>query len=365
MMDGVANVPIRRVTRDRGVHLEGVNGMLGRGIVTRSTTVSGIIGSVRHGHVKLGSPGRPVNIFVFLNPANIKGACLTGGLTRRVFNSTSTLFHVSVDRCTRKFGASQLVNSPPKCINCSRNKRLARGMHHGPCDVILLSRVRGTGARIFGLLLRMVSRKELASKGNHLVSFHGAVVVVASGTNAQRLGRFNENMNFGTNKVNDGKVPVSRGSGRCTHDIVRGRLSGRFTPRFLGHLSRVVAFSRLSLPTVADVMSLRLGSLMGQVRGLNCRFRVASGTGRFMTDGKCSIRFNTHPLGQTVRGCIRSKLYRLLVRNGLGPKSIVDVKGGPGGSRLAFGGVVGSWFNVWGLASKDLPIGMNSLPFYW
>ncbi len=307
MITVVANVPIRHVKRSRGRGLGRVNGILGRRIVKRSRTVSGLMHSVHHKHIKLGSPGGPVNTFVFLKPANIKGACLTGGLTRYLFNDTSTLVQVSVDRCVRGRAMDHVINTPPKCVKRSRKKRLARGMHHGPCSVLLLSRLRGTRDSIFGVLLRIVSRKHLASDGNSAVSFGGAVVVVASGYNAHRLGRFNENINFDRD---GGGLPTN---GKCKHRIVRGTLRGRFTPRFLGQLSSVVRFSRLSLRSVGHVISVRLHPVIHHIGRVNCRLGIRRSTGGFLTRGKCSMRCNTEPLEHTLRACLRSTIYRLVI----------------------------------------------------
>lgn len=299
-------------------------------MINRSSTIRGVMGTVRHGHINLGSPGGPVKAFVFLKPANINGARLTGGLTRCLFSSTSTLIHVSVDRCLRGFTISHLVNTPPKCMNCRRNNRLARGIHHGPCSIILLSRVRGTRPSIFGLLLRILSRNHLASDLNEQVSFGGAVLVVASGVNAHRLGSFNHNINFDSRTTN-------RPSGSFSHDIVRGTLGGTFTPRFLGHISSVVVFSRLSGRTVRGVVSVRLRNLCGHITNLNCSLRLASTTGSFITAGNCSVRFNTHPLGHTVRGCLRSRVTRVVVQTSIKRNSAVIISFSGSGRRVIAG----------------------------
>lgn len=338
----VSNMPMREVTRTRKVGLLKVGSSLLSGIVNRSGTVTALMGTVREDHMNLGSPGGPVNAFVFLNPANINGARLTGRLTGLVFNSTSTLVHVSVDRCVRGFAMSHLMKTPPKCMNCRRNKRLARGMEHGPCSVILLSRVRGTRPSMFGVLLRIVSRNQLASDCNEAMSFGGAVIVVASGVKAHRLGRFKGKVKFTTR--------IHASSGRCSHDIVAGTLGGSFTPRFVGHLSRVVAFSRLSLSTLAQVVSVRLGNLCDHIGGVNCGLIVSRSTGGFMTAGNCSMRFKTHPLGHTVRGGLRSNVSRLVLKSrvttnsavgmdcsGRGSLVIVAIRGGMGDPGL-FGG---------------------------
>ncbi len=333
-VSGVTNIPLRRVARDRGRELLGVTARLRSSVVKRSSTITGMAHTVHHGHLKLHGPGHPVNDFVFLNPANMNGALLTGCLTRCVFNSTSTLVHVSVDRFVRAFDMSHLINTPPKCINCRRNKRLARGVHHGPCSVILFSRVRGTGPRICGLLLRMLSTKFVASKLNEGVSFGGAIVVVASGINAQRLHRFKRKIKFSAR---------SRGSGSCTRRMARGTLRGAFSPRFLGHVSSVVRFGTLSLRGVHHVAHLRVSGFVRQYGLRRVGIAMAGGTIGLLTGGDCSGRCNTHPVRHAVRGRLRSPVMRRVLTGKAGTKLRVIVSA----SYTARGVVVSSRNGTW------------------
>lgn len=266
-------------------------------------------GTVHHDHTKLTSPGHPVNSFLFLNPANIKGARLYGTLTGFVFSDSRTVIHVSVSRFVRGRSISHLINTPPKCINCRRNNCLARTIHHHPCSIVLLSRIRGTRPSIFGVLLRMLSSKHLASKRKEAISFHGAIIVVASGLNSSLVRRH-------FNRLSCTRV------GRLILNIMdRG-----FHPRFVGHVSRIIIFRPLNRRRVTSVTRVRLGHLCGHLRRHNCRVRVSSRTLGLLDRGNCSPICNTHPLGHTVRRRVRGPLTRRVLSNRLIPNGIVHLR---------------------------------------
>lgn len=286
------------VVRDRGSGLLRLRRRLRRHIVKRSRTVTTISSTMHHDHTNLRSPGQPVNSFVFLNAAKINGARLTGTLTRFLFSSRAVVAHVSVDRCRRGRDISHLIKTPPKCMKCSRNKRLARTVHHGPCSMMLFSRVRGTRPSMFGVLLRMLSSKQLASGGNHIMGFGGAVVVVASGVNDGCVrDRVRGLGNTG------GRRMIRRAGGRMV-----GVLGGAVHPRFLGHVSRAVVFLPLARGSVGRVILLRVGDMRGVLTNGKMRLRLASTTLSFLSRINCSPRFNTHPMGETVRECLLGSL---------------------------------------------------------
>lgn len=254
--------------------------------------------TMHHDHTKLRSPGHPVKSFVFLKAANMNGARLTGTLTRFLFSSRAVVAHVSVDRCRRGRDISHLIKTPPKCMKCSRNKRLARTVQHGPCSMMLFSRVRGTRPSMFGVLLRMLSSKQLASGGKHIIGFGGAVVVVASGVKdscvRDRVRGLGDS---------GGRRMIRRAGGRIV-----GVLGGAVHPRFLGHVSRAVVFLPLARGRVERVILLRVGNIRGVLTKGNMRLGLASTTVGFVTRTNCSPRFNTHPMGETVRHCLLGSL---------------------------------------------------------
>lgn len=295
-------------------------------IVKRRRTVDTVTSTIHHDHTKLRSPGQPVNSFVFLNAANINGARLTGTLTRCLFSSRGVVAHVSVDRCRRGFDTAHLVNTPPKCINCSRNNRLARTVHHGPCSIILFSRVRGTRPSMFGVLLRILSSKQLASGGKHIIGFGGAVVVVADGVKSSLVHRGFR-----------GVAPRARSGiiSRAGIRILR-LLGGAVHPRFLGHVSSVVVFAPLGRRRVHGVIVIRLGDIGGVLTRGKVTLRFASTTLAFVSSGKFSPRFNTHPMGHIVRGCILGRLSGRLLNKGVGGSHPVAVS--DGNTNLIFGG---------------------------
>lgn len=301
-----------RLSARRDSELLRVRSRLRHHVINRSRTIRTISETVHHNEIKLGSPGGPVNSFVFLNPANINGARLYGTLTTTVFNSRGTVVELSVSRCVRGRAISHLVNSPPKCINCSRNNRLARGMEEGPCSIMLFSRVRGTRPSIFGVLLRVLSSNILASNRNEHISFGGYVVVVASGINTGLVSRGRGTFNFTTNTGR-----LRRGRGRVGSTMVN-RLHGAFHPRFLGEMSSVVMFRHLAGRGVGRVTSELLTILRGHIRSVNVRIAFSSRTIDGVTSTNFSSMCNTEPLGHTVRDEVRSTLSRRVLGNGIG-----------------------------------------------
>ncbi len=284
--------------------------------------------------MKLGSPGHPVNSFVFLKPANINGARLYGTLTSTVFNGRGVVVELSVSRCVRGRAISHLINSPPNCINFSRNKRLARGIEGYPCSMVLFSRVRGTRPSMFGVLLRVLRSNVLASSRNEHISFGGAMVVVASGINTHLVASGGMDFKF------------SRGSGskgRSVGTSILGRLGGAFHPRFLGHISSVIIFAGLGGSRVRRVTRGVLSGLGRQAGTLKVRVSFSSDIGATLTRGNFSTICNTHPLHHRVRGGVRSTLDRGVLRNDIGGNS--EVRYDFVGSKFVFRM---GWETFWG-----------------
>lgn len=300
-----------------------------------------VTGTVEQNEMNLGSPGEPINSFVFLNPANINGARLYGTLTRTVFNSRGTVLHLSVDRCVRGRAISGLVNSPPKCMNFRRNNRLARGMEEGPCSIMLFSRVRGTRPSMFGVLLRVLRSNELASSRNEAISFGGAVVVVASGINTELVARGRDSLNFGSRGRG-----IRRDRGGSVGRLMANRLHGMFHPRFLGHISSVVIFGGLGGSRVGRVTIGVLGALRGHLSGVGVGVDFASGTVDRVTSGNFSRGCNTEPLHHTVRGRVRSPLSRRVLRNGIGSNTMIAYSFTSNRFAFAATGTGWTWFLV-------------------
>lgn len=289
------------LTRDSTRHLGGLRRILRGEIVKRSRTINTITQTIGEKEIKLGSPGHPVNSFLFLKPANINGARLSGTLTRTLFKGRSTVVHISVSRCVRGRSISGVVKSPPKCINRRRNKRLDSRIHARPCSIVLFSRVRGTRPSMFGMLLRILSSKRVASSRKEGISFSGAIVVVASGTNTGTVIR------PGGLKFTAGRSPTDS-CGGVGRGIV-SRIGRVFHPRFLGQVSRVVMFRSLNGRRVGGVISLVYGRFAGH---LGVRVGVSLGlhrsTGDLVIRGKASTGCKTEPLHHTLRARLRSGL---------------------------------------------------------
>lgn len=216
----VTHVPRGDISRDSHSALGGLNSHLGVLIFNRSGTVRTLARTVGVTHTNLNRRRGPINSFLFTNPAKIKGARIAMRLSGTL---NVRLLHFSVSRCVRHRAIDHLVNTPPKCINFSRNNLLASTIVGRPRTILLLSRVRGTRPSIFGVLLRIVSGNALASGGKHGTSFHGIILIVAAGTKMHR--------------ARHGSVNLVRRSGDAS--TVR-RVGGVFAPRFHGHLSGVV-----------------------------------------------------------------------------------------------------------------------------
>lgn len=327
---------MRHLARKRSHELTGLRGILGGHIVKRSRTISTITHTMGEKEMKLGSPTEPVNSFLFLKPAKIKGARLSGTLTRTMFKDRRTVVHMSVSRCVRGRDISGVVKSPPKCMNCRRNKRLDRGIHEGPCDIVLFSRVRGTRPSIFGVLLRMLSSNRVASTRNEGISFGRAVVVVASGTNTRVV-------------VRPGRLKFVSKSARghsCRQvgsKIVR-RIQQVFGPRFLGQVSRVVMFRSLGGRGVEGVIAVLLGGLRGHYRRrLSVVLGIAKTTGSLVTSTNFSDGCNTEPLHHTVRAGVRSRVTARVLRNQVGTNSAMRIGIGSGGVCFRMGSTRGTW----------------------
>lgn len=227
--------------------------------------------------------------------------------------------HVSVSRCVRGRTISQLVNTPPNCINCSRNNRLARTVHHHPFTIVLFSRVRGTRPSIFGIVLRVLSSNHIASTRNHAISFGGAVVVVADGVKSRCV------------------LSLTNRSRRCsrvgTH-IVRTLHNG-FQPRFLGQISRVVVFRNLQGSRLQRVIGLRIIQLRRHLTSHGVTIGLTRTTLSFLTRINCSPICNTHPLGQTVRQRLRARVTGSVLQNRFNRNSAVFIS--IRGRQLTFG----------------------------
>lgn len=205
-------------------------------VCKRRRTIHRIIRTIRVSGTKLLSRGGPLTDLLFMNPAKMKGARITGILTTRL---NVTLRHFSVDRCARGRAMTGLVNSPTNCINCRSNNLLASTVHGAPGYILLLSRVRGTRPSMFGVLLRMVSCTMLASGGKQGTSYQRIILVVASGTKTRCTHR--TSVNFGD------RIATKR--------TVLGRIGGAFGPRFVGHLSTAIIFRSVSHPVTSLVLS--------------------------------------------------------------------------------------------------------------
>lgn len=338
-------MPIGGVIRRRTRELLGLRRVLRNEMMNRSRTMGSVSETVEESETNLGSPGEPVNSFLFLKPAKIKGARLYGTLTRIRFNSRGRVVEVSVSRCVRGRTMSGLVNSPPKCMKCGRNNRLARGMEEGPCSIILFSRVRGTRRSMFGVLLRVLSSNELASSGNHVISFGGAVLVVASGIKTAGVGGGGRRML----KFNAGGSGRRRAGSRCSgvgRDVVK-RLGRGFGPRFLGEVSSVVMFRPLRRCRVCRVMGLVAERMVRELGDLGVSLGVDRRTMGLVTRRNVSLRCKTEPLGETVRGRLRSALSRTVLGNSVGGNDDMI-------TRVRSGGVMCGYGILWGWVEEGL-----------
>lgn len=272
-------------------HLTSLRSRLGGRVINRSRTVSGLTTTIHENEIRVDPHGEPRS-FVFIKPANINGARLIGRLTVCLFSSPRDLVELSVDRCVRGFDISEVVNSPPNCIKCSRTNRLARGMEEGPCDIVLFSRVRGTRGSILGVLLRVLSRNEVASSRNEAIGFRGAVVIVASGTNSASATSLNFNGS----------------SGSVGGSIAVGTLRHFLHPRFLNEISRVVAFGGLAFRSFRGVTHVVLSRLIRDLGSGTVRLICSSSIPMFVTGRTFNSGGGTHKVHSYIHESIRSLL---------------------------------------------------------
>lgn len=302
----VYGISMLTVGRRSGTALRALRRHVDTGVCNRRRTIYRIIRTMRVTGTKLLSRGGPLTDLLFINPAKIKGARMTGMLTSRL---NVTLRHFSVDRCARGRAITGLVNSPTKCVNCRSNKLLASTVHGAPGYILLLSRVRGTRPSVFGVLLRIVSCTMLASGGKQGTSYHRIVLVVASGTKTRFTRR--TSVNF------DKRVATKR--------TVLGRIGGAFGPRFVGQLSTAIIFRSVSCKVTSLVLGGGLGRLGGGLSTHRMKVRLDPRTCGRLLGLNFAGRCNTERVSEMVASRLGPLLVHRVLFKALGAKNGMEI----------------------------------------
>ncbi len=306
----LAGVPVSagRTSDEQRERLLGLEGALGRAVLSQERAVGAVARAVRLGALGLADPRRPIGSFLFVGPTGVGKTELAKALARELFESERALVRLDMSEYQDQHKVSTLIGSPVGYVDSDKGGILTEAIKRTPHAVVLFDEIEKGHPKILDLLLQVLDDGRLTDSRGETVSFAGCVLILTSNLGAPALGE-------------------SKLCGDELEQFARDRLvAGGLRPEFVGRFGEVAVFRPLDLVAVRAILDREVAALAALVLSQGVELRVREDVREKLAHDGFDPRFGARPLRRAVeRGLKNAYAQELLVR-GFARGSVVEAR---------------------------------------
>ena len=147
----MTGIPLQRISEKESDRLRRLGECLNNSVIAQEKAINKVVRSIQRNRLGLGSPNRPIGVFMFLGPTGVGKTYLAQRLAEEMFGTKDAMIRIDMSEYSEKFNTSRLVGAPPGYVGYGEGGQLTERVRRHPYSIVLLDEIEKAHGDVFNL----------------------------------------------------------------------------------------------------------------------------------------------------------------------------------------------------------------------
>ena len=204
-------------------------------IFGQDKAIDTIVNSIKRSYNGFKLPNKPIGSYIFIGPTGVGKTQLAKSLSEALGYE---LIRFNMSEYKERFDVTKLIGAPPGYVGYESGGALVTSVRKNPKSIILLDEIEKADSSIYDVLLQIMDDAMLTDGKNNTADFSDTIIIMTSNAGAEDY--MTRSIGFGASDVHT--------------NALSNALKNTFKPEFLGRVSNVVEFNRLTPDIYNDII---------------------------------------------------------------------------------------------------------------
>ena len=321
----MTGIPLQRISEKESDRLRRLGECLNNSVIAQEKAITKVVRSIQRNRLGLGSPNRPIGVFMFLGPTGVGKTYLAQRLAEEMFGTKDAMIRIDMSEYSEKFNTSRLVGAPPGYVGYGEGGQLTERVRRHPYSIVLLDEIEKAHGDVFNLLLQVLDEGRMTDGNGRIVDFRNTIIIMTSNAGTRQLKDFSHGIGFNAISINGAANEQSKEYARS---IIQKALSRQFAPEFLNRLDEIITFDQLDAKAIRRIVDVELDKFIKRISKNGYAVTVTDAAKTFLATKGYDPQFGARPLKRAIQTYVKDEICEKILFGEInaGDAIVVDKK---------------------------------------
>lgn len=321
----MTGIPLQRISEKESDRLRRLGECLNNSVIAQEKAINKVVRSIQRNRLGLGSPNRPIGVFMFLGPTGVGKTYLAQRLAEEMFGTKDAMIRIDMSEYSEKFNTSRLVGAPPGYVGYGEGGQLTERVRRHPYSIVLLDEIEKAHGDVFNLLLQVLDEGRMTDGNGRIVDFRNTIIIMTSNAGTRQLKDFSHGIGFNAISINGATNEQSKEYARS---IIQKALSRQFAPEFLNRLDEIITFDQLDAKAIRRIVDVELDKFIKRISKNGYAVTVTDAAKTFLATKGYDPQFGARPLKRAIQTYVKDEICEKILFGEInaGDAIVVDKK---------------------------------------
>ena len=321
----MTGIPLQRISEKESDRLRRLGECLNNSVIAQEKAINKVVRSIQRNRLGLGSPNRPIGVFMFLGPTGVGKTYLAQRLAEEMFGTKDAMIRIDMSEYSEKFNTSRLVGAPPGYVGYGEGGQLTERVRRHPYSIVLLDEIEKAHGDVFNLLLQVLDEGRMTDGNGRIVDFRNTIIIMTSNAGTRQLKDFSHGIGFNAISINGAANEQSKEYARS---IIQKALSRQFAPEFLNRLDEIITFDQLDAKAIRRIVDVELDKFIKRISKNGYAVTVTDTAKTFLATKGYDPQFGARPLKRAIQTYVEDEICERILFGEInaGDAIVVDKK---------------------------------------
>lgn len=321
----MTGIPLQRISEKESDRLRRLGECLNNSVIAQEKAINKVVRSIQRNRLGLGSPNRPIGVFMFLGPTGVGKTYLAQRLAEEMFGTKDAMIRIDMSEYSEKFNTSRLVGAPPGYVGYGEGGQLTERVRRHPYSIVLLDEIEKAHGDVFNLLLQVLDEGRMTDGNGRIVDFRNTIIIMTSNAGTRQLKDFSHGIGFNAISINGAANEQSKEYARS---IIQKALSRQFAPEFLNRLDEIITFDQLDAKAIRRIVDVELDKFIKRISKNGYAVTVTDVAKTFLATKGYDPQFGARPLKRAIQTYVKDEICEKILFGEInaGDAIVVDKK---------------------------------------
>ena len=321
----MTGIPLQRFSEKESDRLRRLGECLNNSVIAQEKAINKVVRSIQRNRLGLGSPNRPIGVFMFLGPTGVGKTYLAQRLAEEMFGTKDAMIRIDMSEYSEKFNTSRLVGAPPGYVGYGEGGQLTERVRRHPYSIVLLDEIEKAHGDVFNLLLQVLDEGRMTDGNGRIVDFRNTIIIMTSNAGTRQLKDFSHGIGFNAISINGAANEQSKEYARS---IIQKALSRQFAPEFLNRLDEIITFDQLDAKAIRRIVDVELDKFIKRISKNGYAVTVTDAAKTFLATKGYDPQFGARPLKRAIQTYVKDEICEKILFGEInaGDAIVVDKK---------------------------------------